>query len=73
MSVPIQITPELKIGTPTVLFETRVVPGGGIGTNANYDVSADGQRFIVASRLGDTDNPPITIVLNWTAALATGD
>ena len=70
MSVPIQITPELKIETPTALFETRVVVGGGLGTNANYDVTADGQRFIIASRLGDTDNPPITVVLNWMSALS---
>jgi hypothetical protein len=33
-------------------------------------VSADGQRFLIASRLGDTDNPPITIVLNWSSLLA---
>ena len=69
MAVPVQTTPGLKVGAPSPLFETRIVAGRGIGTNANYDVTADGQRFIIASRLGDTDNPPITIVLNWTAAL----
>ena len=51
------------------LFETRADVGGGLGTNANYDVTADGQRFIIASRSSDADNPPITVVVNWTAAL----
>ena len=69
MAVPVQTTAGLKVGAPSPLSETRVVPGGSLGTNANYDVTADGQRFIIASRLGDTDSPPITIALNWTAAL----
>ena len=73
MAVPVQTMPGLKVGAPSPLFETRVVPGGGLGTIANYDVTADGQRFLIASRSGDTDNPPITIVLNWLAALPTGD
>ena len=73
MSVPIQTAPDLKVGAPVALFETSLVAGGGLGTNAHYDVTPDGQRFIVASRLGDTGNPPITVVLNWLAALPAGD
>jgi dipeptidyl aminopeptidase/acylaminoacyl peptidase len=33
-----------------------------------YDVSADGQRFLVNTRVGEPI-APITVVLNWTAAL----
>ena len=73
MSVSIQTIPDLKVGTPVALFETRLGPGGGLGINAHYDVAADGQRFIAASLLGDTGNPPVTVVLNWLAALPTDD
>ena len=73
MTVPVEMTPELKIGTPVPLFEIQTLVGGGLGTNAHYDVTADGQRFIVVSRLGDTGNPPVTVVLNWLAALPADD
>ena len=70
MAVQIQTIPELKVGTPAPLFQTTVVSlVGGLGTNAHYDVTADGQRFIIASGVSVTTNIPITVVLNWTAAL----
>src|SRR5262245_3107873 len=52
-------------GTPKELF--RPASGG-----PNYDVSADGQRFLFSA--GSTNNPnsdsaPITVVLNWAANL----
>ena len=71
MAVPIQTTPDLRVGTPSMLFHSSADPQSGLGTNANYDVTADGQRFIVASGLNAADSPPITVVLNWQAVLGT--
>jgi hypothetical protein len=34
----------------------------------NYDVTADGQRFLVANRL-DAAATPLTLVTNWNAVL----
>ena len=33
-----------------------------------YDVSADGQRFMVNAQVGE-ENTPISLVLNWTQTL----
>jgi len=33
-----------------------------------YDASADGQSFLI-NRSGDTESPPITLVINWTTDL----
>jgi|ERR1700754_1680402 len=53
--------------TPTALFGTRV---GGIDTPGDYyDVTADGQRFILNNRVAEAAFTPITVVLNWTADL----
>ena len=53
--------------TPTALFGTRV---GGIDTpGAYYDVTADGQRFILNSLVAEATYTPITVVLDWTADL----
>lgn len=34
-----------------------------------YDVTADGQRFLVEAAVGETAPPSVNILLNWTAAL----
>jgi eukaryotic-like serine/threonine-protein kinase len=53
--------------TPTALFPTRV---GGIDTLGDiYDVTADGQRFILNNLVAEATYTPITVVLNWTADL----
>ena len=49
---------------------TRIVPGQW----NTFDVSSDGQRFLIpraeaANINGALANTPITVVLNWTAAL----
>jgi Tol biopolymer transport system component len=57
-------------GRATPLFRTRVVPTGSqiTGIGAMYDVTPDGQRFLINGPLADP-GPPITVVLNWTAGL----
>jgi len=57
MATPIQISPALSVGTPAALFPVQIPPGAGIGSLANYDVSADGQRFITARRIEDACGP----------------
>ncbi len=62
MVVPIRTAPTLSVGTPTALFR---LPGRR--TWKDYDVSADGRRFlaIVTDVLGD--ERPLTLVTNWKA------
>jgi len=51
-------------GTPHPLFTVPVGANGG----RYYQVAADGQRFLVVTPL-DKPPPPITVVVNWEAAL----
>ncbi|MEQ1909187.1 MAG: hypothetical protein ABMA15_10215 [Vicinamibacterales bacterium] len=44
-SVAIQTAPTFIAGTPTTLFATRYVTGAG--SARSYDVSPDGQRFLM--------------------------
>ena len=55
---------------PTVLFQTNIEGGAiiGAGTHHQYDVSLDGQRFLILTA-GDTGESPSNVVINWTAAL----
>ena len=52
----------LEIGQARPLFEIR--PGGPGNV---YDVSADGQRFLVNMAVEQQITAPLTLVLNWTA------
>lgn len=40
--------------TPTILFEVQTLSGPGYSDVEEYDVTADGKRFIVASTGGTT-------------------
>jgi len=59
----------LEFGTPQPLFDLASRPGVGAGAGG-YDVSPDGRRFLI-NRSNDTTPTAITVVLNWTADIAT--
>jgi serine/threonine protein kinase/Tol biopolymer transport system component len=53
-----------EVGAVKPLFETSIN-----AVRNSYDVSADGQRFLVNTAPEQALSAPITIVLNWTAGL----
>jgi Tol biopolymer transport system component len=53
------------VGAVQSLFQARPRTGKG----SPYDVSADGQRFLINTLPVLTDRPPFTVVFNWTAGL----
>jgi hypothetical protein len=57
---------KFEIGAIRPLFETRVAVGAGI---RRYDVSADGQRFLINTVPEQAESAPIAVVVNWTAGL----
>ena len=68
MAAPIALRPNGQapdVGAPVALFAP---PLGGMVQQGDfrhqYMVSADGQRFLVAT-LTERENPPITVILNW--------
>jgi tRNA A-37 threonylcarbamoyl transferase component Bud32 len=65
MAVAVRTGAAFESEAPAPLFETRV----RIDANRHYDVSADGQRFLMTTPLEDGISPPITLVQNWTALL----
>ncbi len=65
MAVDIAAQPSFTAGKPRMLFEGHYVPPPG--TTPNYDVSPDGQRFLMIkpSEAGDAAPAQINVVLNW--------
>jgi len=71
MAIPIEKGKEFRVGAAKRLFSTQFV--GPLASSwaavKHYAVTADGQRFLVNTAIDDTPDAPITVVLNWTAAL----
>jgi Tol biopolymer transport system component len=57
---------EFVAGTPQVLFPINLRSLFG----EQYDVAADGKRFLINTPIQQSEVAPITIVQNWTAALS---
>ena len=68
MVVPVKSGAVFETGVPRPLFPIAVNASGGVGYH-NYAVSNDGQRFLVASNAAGQKSVPMTVVLNWQAAL----
>lgn len=49
------------------VFKTRML--SWIHNFHEFDVSPDGQRFLIGTLIGDTKAAPPTVILNWTAEL----
>ncbi len=67
MTVPVQTGANFTAGAPVALFEM-----GSYGRRTDrymYDVSADGQKFLVIRQLEDASMRPLTLVQNWTELL----
>ncbi len=65
MAVDIATQPSFAAGKPRVLFEGQYEPT--VLTAANYDVSPDGQRFLMlkSGEAGEAAPTQINVVLNW--------
>jgi serine/threonine protein kinase/Tol biopolymer transport system component len=65
MAVDIATQPGFAAGKPRMLFERQYVRTPG--TNSNYDVFPDGQRFLMLKAVEQAQAAPtqINVVLNW--------
>ncbi len=63
MRSEIKRRPELDIGIPQALFVTQIKYT--LTYPQQYDVSPDGQRFLINTLLEEDDASSITLVLNW--------
>jgi eukaryotic-like serine/threonine-protein kinase len=65
MSVTIKTAPSFEVGIVAPLFATTIQ---GLVDQA-YDVTSDGQRFLITTSSDERRLTPVTLFLNWTAAL----
>jgi eukaryotic-like serine/threonine-protein kinase len=65
MAVEVKTGATFEAGEPKLLFVARLRRS----LAREYDVTPDGQRFLVAVASSDDVMPPLTLIQNWSAAL----
>ena len=63
MAVEVRAASTFQAGIPKALFKTHLRPPPG----AQFDVTSDGERFLVNLRPADEISDPVTLVQNWAA------
>ena len=67
MVVGVNTGPPFEADVAKALFQVRRRERVSASDQYGYDVSADGQRFLVSAEIGEETAPPLTLVTNWTA------
>jgi Tol biopolymer transport system component len=69
MAVAVTAGVSFEAGSPVALFQTRRRQEIGSQDVFSYDVSGDGQRFLILTRADAASAAPIAIHLNWASEL----
>jgi eukaryotic-like serine/threonine-protein kinase len=70
MAVPVSKGEGFSSGTPAQLFTAPAREQVSSTDFMNYDVSADGQRFLINKPIDAAEAPPLKIILNWPAEVS---
>jgi Tol biopolymer transport system component len=68
MAVPVKTGSNFDAGTPAELFQANPRDMFATSELFSYDVSNDGQKFLINTQL-KTEMTPMSVVLNWSAKL----
>jgi hypothetical protein len=68
MSVEVTLSPSFKYGIPKVVFPAPIYGGGGSIEGNRWDLTPDGQKFLINTTPNDQSSS-IAVVVNWQAAL----
>ena len=69
MAVPVTTGAKFDAGTPVALFQATPRQPVSFNDQFVYDVTRDGQRFLINTQIRQADTKPMSIVLNWAAKL----
>jgi eukaryotic-like serine/threonine-protein kinase len=64
-AVPVKLGATFESGTPFPLFQPRLRQPISALDVCSYDVSADGQRFLINTKVDAPSAAPLSVVLNW--------
>jgi len=69
MAVEVKAGASFETGTPVTLFQTRARQAVSFMDAYSYDVTPDGQKFLVNMRVHESNSAPLSIILNWASEM----
>ena len=69
MAVDVKTSPGFEAGSPVVLFLTHLRQPLSAMDFFSYDVTSDGQKFLVNTKVDTFDSAPLSVILNWSAEM----
>jgi len=69
MAIPVTTGASFKAGPPVTLFQTRRRHPVSVPDVYSYDVSGDGQRFLILTKVDEANPAPVSVLLNWASEM----
>ena len=69
MAVDVKTTNGFEAGSPVALFQTHPRQPISDMDFFTYDVTADGQKFLVNTKVDTVNSAPLSVILNWSSEL----
>jgi len=69
MAVKVKTGASFEADSPVALFQTHRRQPVSAQDFFSYDVSGDGQRFLIATRVDEANAAPLSVLLNWASEM----
>jgi Tol biopolymer transport system component len=69
MAAAVTTGTSFEAGSPVALFQTHPRQPVSASDVFSYDVSGDGQRFLILSKVDEANPAPLSVLLNWAAEM----
>jgi Tol biopolymer transport system component len=69
MAVAVKTEASFEAGAPVALFQTHRRQSVSAQDFCSYDVSGDGQRFLISTKADEATASPLSVLLNWTSEM----
>jgi eukaryotic-like serine/threonine-protein kinase len=69
MAVPVTAGANFDAGEPLMLFQANPRELVATSERVTYDVTKDGQRFLINTQVKNAETQPMSVILNWQAGL----
>jgi dipeptidyl aminopeptidase/acylaminoacyl peptidase len=69
MAVAVTAGASFEAGSPVALFQTHRRQPVAASDVFSYDVSGDGQRFLIITKVDEANAAPLSVLLNWASEM----
>ena len=69
MAVPVRLGSSFEAGPPMALFQTHIRQPISAQDVFSYDVTADGQKFLINTKVDTPKAAPLSVILNWSSEM----